>query len=291
MPRCAVRPDPRDLRCFAGGDGLRLSATPPLPRRARRCPPAPGRPSRSAWSRRSTPAARSTCSIASSPRSSASASAQQVIVDAVPGANTIVGADVVAKAAPDGYTFMITTMSTHVNNTVLFRKLPFDPAKDFAPITQVSLGSVLLTAPGTRGLQRPEGLRRLGPAAEPADLLRLVGHRLLGQRLRRDPGQGPRREPHPRALQRRAAGDHRRDRRQPRRHLRQPGRRQAAGAVRQAQGDRHDRPWALVGDARRADLRRAGATGASSCRSGWLPTRRPARPSRSSTACRRRSRR
>jgi hypothetical protein len=46
---------------------------------------------------------------------------QQVIVDAVPGANTIVGADVVAKAPPDGYTFMITTMSTHVNNTVLFR--------------------------------------------------------------------------------------------------------------------------------------------------------------------------
>ncbi len=74
---------------------------------------------------------------------------QQVFVDALPGANTIKGADVVAKAAPDGYTFMITTMSTHVNNTVLFNKLPFDPVKDFTPITQVSLGSVLLTAPGT----------------------------------------------------------------------------------------------------------------------------------------------
>ena len=74
---------------------------------------------------------------------------QPVIVDAQPGANTIKGADLVAKAPPDGYTFMITTMSTHVNNTVLFNKLPFDPAKDFTPITQVSLGSVLLTAPGT----------------------------------------------------------------------------------------------------------------------------------------------
>ena len=72
---------------------------------------------------------------------------QQVYVDAIPGASTIKGADVVAKAAPDGYTFMITTMSTHVNNTVLFSKLPFDTARDFAPITQVSLGSVLLTAP------------------------------------------------------------------------------------------------------------------------------------------------
>ena len=72
---------------------------------------------------------------------------QQVYVDAIPGANTIKGADTVAKAAPDGYTFMITTMSTHVNNTVMFSKLPFDPVKDFAPITQVSLGSVLLVAP------------------------------------------------------------------------------------------------------------------------------------------------
>lgn len=73
---------------------------------------------------------------------------QPVVVDPIPGANTIKGADVVAKAPADGYTFMITTMSTHVNNTVLFAKLPFDPVKDFAPITQVSLGSVLLAAPG-----------------------------------------------------------------------------------------------------------------------------------------------
>ena len=74
---------------------------------------------------------------------------QPVVVEAIPGANTIKGADVVAKAPADGYTFMITTMSTHVNNTVLFPKMPFDPAKDFAPITQVSLGSVLLTGPAS----------------------------------------------------------------------------------------------------------------------------------------------
>lgn len=74
---------------------------------------------------------------------------QPVVVDAVPGANTVKAGDVVAHAPGDGYTFMITTMSTHVNATVLFAKLPFDPVKDFTPITQVSLGSVLLTAPGT----------------------------------------------------------------------------------------------------------------------------------------------
>jgi tripartite-type tricarboxylate transporter receptor subunit TctC len=74
---------------------------------------------------------------------------QAVIVEALPGANTITGANAVAKAQPDGYTFMITTMSTHVNNRVLFDKMPFDPIKDFAPITMLSLGSVLLTAPAT----------------------------------------------------------------------------------------------------------------------------------------------
>jgi len=73
---------------------------------------------------------------------------QQVIVESTPGANTVKAADVVARSPADGYTFMITTMSTHVNNTVLFAKLPYDPVKDFTPITEVSLGSVLLVAPG-----------------------------------------------------------------------------------------------------------------------------------------------
>jgi tripartite-type tricarboxylate transporter receptor subunit TctC len=73
---------------------------------------------------------------------------QQVIVDPKPGANTIVGADIVAKAPPDGYTFLITTSSTHTNNPSLYAKLPFDPAKDLAPVSLVSLGTVLLAAKG-----------------------------------------------------------------------------------------------------------------------------------------------
>jgi tripartite-type tricarboxylate transporter receptor subunit TctC len=72
---------------------------------------------------------------------------QPVVVEAVPGANTIRGAEALAHAPGDGYTFMITTMSTTVNNVVLYAKLPYEPAKDFTPITQLSLGSVLLVAP------------------------------------------------------------------------------------------------------------------------------------------------
>jgi tripartite-type tricarboxylate transporter receptor subunit TctC len=71
---------------------------------------------------------------------------QQVLVDPKPGANTILGSDIVAKAAPDGYTFLITTNSTHTNNPTLYAKLPFDPAKDLIPVSLLSLGTILIAA-------------------------------------------------------------------------------------------------------------------------------------------------
>lgn len=69
---------------------------------------------------------------------------QQVVVDPRPGANTIVGSEIVAKAAPDGYTFLVTTNSTHTNNPSLYSKLPFDPAKDLTPVSLISLGTILV---------------------------------------------------------------------------------------------------------------------------------------------------
>jgi len=73
---------------------------------------------------------------------------QQILVDPRPGANTILGSDIVAKAPPDGYTFLITTNSTHTNNPSLYAKLPFDPAKDLVPVSLVSLGTILIAAKG-----------------------------------------------------------------------------------------------------------------------------------------------
>jgi tripartite-type tricarboxylate transporter receptor subunit TctC len=73
---------------------------------------------------------------------------QQVLVDPKPGANTIVGSEIVARAAPDGYTFLITTNSTHTNNPSLYAKLPFDPAKDLVPVSLLSLGTILVAVKG-----------------------------------------------------------------------------------------------------------------------------------------------
>src|SRR5262245_18061764 len=71
---------------------------------------------------------------------------QQVLIDPKPGANTILGSDLVAKAQADGYTFLLTTNSTHTNNPTLYAKLPFDPAKALAPVSLVSLGTILIAA-------------------------------------------------------------------------------------------------------------------------------------------------
>jgi len=64
---------------------------------------------------------------------------QQVVVDNRPGANTIIGAQAVAKAAPDGYTLLMAIDGTLVMNPFLYSKLAYDPLKDFAPISLIAL--------------------------------------------------------------------------------------------------------------------------------------------------------
>jgi tripartite-type tricarboxylate transporter receptor subunit TctC len=64
---------------------------------------------------------------------------QAVVVENKPGAGGNIGADFVAKSAPDGYTVVMGALSTHAVNPSLYAKLPYDAQKDFAPITLVAV--------------------------------------------------------------------------------------------------------------------------------------------------------
>ena len=67
-----------------------------------------------------------------------------VVVDNKPGANGFIAASDVAKASADGYTVLITTNTTHAANEHLFRKLPYDPVKDYTPVTALGRGGQIM---------------------------------------------------------------------------------------------------------------------------------------------------
>lgn len=69
---------------------------------------------------------------------------QAVVVDNKPGANEIIGADFVAKSAPDGYTLLVASDGAFSLNQSLYPKIPYDPAKDFAPIGKLATGQLML---------------------------------------------------------------------------------------------------------------------------------------------------
>ena len=78
---------------------------------------------------------------------------QPVVVENKGGASGMIAAQAVAKAAADGYTVLITTNTTHAANEHLYKKLSYDPVKDFTPITGLGKGGQVLVVPATSAYQ------------------------------------------------------------------------------------------------------------------------------------------
>ena len=89
---------------------------------------------------------------------------QPVIIDNRPGGNTVIGAQQVAKAAPDGYTLLMAIDSTLVMNQYLYKSLPYDPFNDFAPISTTTK-TVSVLAVGANG---PNSVKELIAQAKAA---------------------------------------------------------------------------------------------------------------------------
>ena len=77
---------------------------------------------------------------------------QPVVVENRPGAGGIIGTDAGAKAAPDGYTLTMGAVSTHAINAGLYKKLPYDPLKDFAAVAPVAIVPNLLVVNPSLGV-------------------------------------------------------------------------------------------------------------------------------------------
>ena len=82
---------------------------------------------------------------------------QPVVIDYKPGANGAIAAGAVARATPDGYTIFMTTVSTHSANPNLLKSIPYDPIRDFAPLSRVgNLPFMLVVDPKIAAASVPE---------------------------------------------------------------------------------------------------------------------------------------
>ena len=74
---------------------------------------------------------------------------QAVVVENKPGGNTIIGAEAVAKAAPDGYTLFMGSSASLAVNPLLYSKLPYDPVADFAGVSMLAASPLVMVVPAS----------------------------------------------------------------------------------------------------------------------------------------------
>ncbi len=143
---------------------------------------------------------------------------QTFMVEDRSGAGGNIGADFVAKATPDGYTLLMATVSTNAINPGLYKHMPYDAVKDFAPVARVGVTPTLLMVQpfDTRDRRQKPGRSAQGQSGQVR--LRLVRRRFDPASVRRGIQSDGRRARHrARALQRLGADGHRSDGRPDRR--------------------------------------------------------------------------
>lgn len=90
---------------------------------------------------------------------------QPVLVEPRPGANTIIGSEAMVKSAPDGYTFLLIS-TTHVLNGLLIPNLPYDTARDFAPVATIASSELILVGSPKVAASNVRELVALGKARQ-----------------------------------------------------------------------------------------------------------------------------
>ena len=158
---------------------------------------------------------------------------QPFVVENKPGAQGAIAAAEVARAAPDGYTLLVTTNTPQAANVSLFKKLAYDPVKDFAPVARIGTTSFMLMVRADSPIKTLKEF--LADArAKPGKLSAGYGSSgsqvslaMLKSMGKLDVVEVP--------VQGHSAGGHRRARRHALVHLRGPGQRARAGEGRQAE--------------------------------------------------------
>ena len=128
---------------------------------------------------------------------------QQFVVDNKPGVAGNIGAEVAARAAPDGYSLMLMT-SSHVLSPLLYAKVNFDPLKDFVPVTMITRIPSLMVVPPSSPAKIGHGVRGARQVDARQAELRLGWRRQPGASVGRGFPVGGGDRLHPRALQGRA---------------------------------------------------------------------------------------